>query len=241
METTLRMFYARAIPLALALATGLFLLVVIVGTAAAQEPGPVTVDQIAAPVAEEGYTGLAGLAESALAGAAALLTTVIGGLLVTLWRQIPEGIRAVIEHVRANTSLKDTTDTAAWHKSLQDLSQDGILAAAAALGMDPKSIQSYEEKNAFLRLAGAFVGKFDSDIKALIDKDGDGIPDVVQVALAKIAPHTITIPKPELAQGFMAAPEPQPRGVKARDADKAMQAFAAKYAPTRKPKGTVTQ
>lgn len=237
METVLRLFWPRAV-FGLCF-FGFVILVAFAGVAAAQEAGPVTVDQIAAPVAEEGYTGLAGLAESALAGAAALLTTVIGGLLVTLWRQIPEGIRAVIEHVRANTSLKDTTDTAAWHKSLQDLSHDGILAAAAALGMDPKSIQSYEEKNAFLRLAGSFVGKFDSDIKALIDKDGDGIPDVVQVALAKIAPHTITIPKPA-TQAFMSEPAVEPRGAKPR-VMLDPKAFAAKYAPARKPKGTVTQ
>ena len=51
------------------------------------------------------------------------------------------------------------------------------------------------------------------------------------------APNTAMIGKPEMAQGFMAAPEPRAK----RDAHKEIQAFAAKYAPARKPKGTVTQ
>lgn len=233
------MFYARAIPLLAFFTAVLFLVMVGAGFAMAQEAGPVTVDQIAAPVAvPEGYTGLAGLADSLLTGFAASVAGVIALVLARLWNLIPEGVRAVIKHIQANTSLKDTTDTAAWHKMLMEVSDNGVVLAAAKLGLDPKSIQSWEEKNAFLKLAGAFAEKFDSDIKQLIDKDGDGVPDVVQVALAKIAPHTITIPKPA-ALGFMSEPaEPQPRGVKP-SVMLDPKTLAAKYAPRKAKAGTV--
>ena len=40
---------------------------------------------------------------------------------------------------------------------------------AELVKIDPKSIQSWEEKNAMLALAGQFIERFDPDIKALID------------------------------------------------------------------------
>lgn len=229
MTTTLRMFYARALFL---LAVLFLIAVAFAGVAFAQDA--------AAPAVED-YTGLAGLANSALTGIATALAALVVAVVARLWNMIPEGLRAVIEHIRANTSLKDTTDTAAWHKSLQDLSHDGVIYAATKLGMDPKSIESWEEKNAFLKMAGAFVGKFDSDIKLLIDKDGDGVPDVVQVALARIAPQTVAIAPPAQAapQTLMSAPEP--RRVKQRVADEALERFATKFAPVKRPRGTVTQ
>lgn len=238
METTLRMFSARAL-----FALCFFFLVFFVafaGVAFAQEAGPITVDQIAAPA---DYTGLAGLANSAFTGIATAIASLVVAIVARVWNLIPEWFRAIIEHVKANTSLKDTTDTAAWHKSLQELSHDGVILAATKVGLDPKSISSWEEKNAFLKLAGSFVAQFDDDIKAMIDKDGDGVPDVVQVALAKIAPQTATItPPPNLppAQGFMSASTMEPRRmVKARASDGAVEALAQKFA--RQAKGAVKQ
>ncbi len=232
METTLRIFYARAIPLALALTSVLFLIVVMVSTAAAQEAGPVTVDQIAAPVAEEGYTGIAGLANTALTGLASALALLVTAVVTRLWNHIPIWAQAAIDRLT-------TTDSKEWRENVREAAYDALMHATVKLKIDPKSIHSWEEKNAFLALAGQFITRFDPDIKALVDKDGDGIPDILEIALAKIAPNTAMIGKPEMAQGFMAAPEP--RGVKARDPHKEIQSFAAKYAPARKPKGTVTQ
>ena len=230
METTLRMFYARAL-FALCF-VGFVILVAFAGVAAAQETGPVTVDQIAAPVAEEGYTGIAGLANTALTGLASGLALLIAAVVTRLWNMIPVWAQAAIDKMT-------TTDSKEWRENVREAAYDALMHATVKLKIDPKSIQSWEEKNAFLSLAGQFITRFDPDIKALVDKDGDGIPDILEIALAKIAPNTAMIGKPELAQGFMAAPEPQPRGVKARDADKAMQAFAAKYAPKRAKAGTV--
>ena len=232
METTLRMFYARAL---FALCFIVFvILVAFAGVAAAQEAGPVTVDQIAAPVAEEGYTGIAGFANTALTGLASALALIVTAVITRLWNHIPMWAQAAIDRLT-------TTDSKEWRENVREAAYDALMHATVKLKIDPKSIQSWEEKNAFLSLAGQFITRFDPDIKALVDKDGDGIPDILEIALAKIAPNTAMIGKPELAQGFMAAPEPQPRGVKARESDKAIAAFAAKYASGRKPKGTVTQ
>ena len=64
----------------------------------------------------------------------------------------------------------------------------------------------------------------------LIDKDGDGVPDVVQVALARLAPQTVAITPPAVTQGFMAAPVVEPRRVKPRVSDETVQRMAAKFA-----------
>ncbi|HAH10831.1 MAG TPA: hypothetical protein DCL48_12105 [Alphaproteobacteria bacterium] len=223
------MFYARAL-FALCF-IGLVFMTAFAGVAMAQEAGPVTVDQIAAPVADEGYTGIAGLANTALTGLASGLALLIAAVVTRLWNMFPVWAQAAIDKMT-------TTDSKEWRENVREAAYDALMHATVKLKIDPKSIQSWEEKSAFLTLAGQFITRFDPDIKALVDKDGDGIPDILEIALAKIAPNTAMIGKPELAQGFMAAVDPQPRAAK-RDADKAIQAFAAKYAPKRAKAGTV--
>ena len=116
---------------------------------------------------------------------------------------------------------------------------------AELVKIDPKSIQSWEEKNAFLKVAGGFIERFDPEIKALatdaLDKNKNGIPDFLEIALAKIAPQTAMIAAPAEAQGFASRPlvvEPR-RVVKARVSDATVEALAQKFA--RQSKSAVKQ
>lgn len=226
MTTVLRLFWPRFVMLGVLLLIGLFLGA---GVSLAQEAGPITVDQIAAPV--EDYTGLAGLANSALAGIASALALLIGAIVTRLWNLIPVWAQAVIDKLT-------TSDSVQWRENIREAALDGLMHATVKLKIDPKSIQSWEEKNAMLALAGQFIERFDPDIKALIDKDGNGIPDVLEIALAKIAPQTALITPPPPTQGFMERPI-EPRRVKARASDAAVELLASKFA--RQAKGAVKQ
>lgn len=225
--TTLRMFYARAFTL---VAFVLLLLVLFTGLAFAQDA--ITVDQLAAPA--EDYTGIAGLANSVLTGIASALAGLVVAIVARLWNQIPVAVRALIEKVQ-------TTDSKEWRENLREAAYDALVYATIQLKIDPKAIQSWEEKHAFLKLAGEFIERFDPEIKSAIDKDKNGIPDIIDIALAKIAPQTALIAPP--AQSFMAPPsivEPR-RMVKARASDEVVERLAAKFATVKRPKGAVTQ
>lgn len=230
METTLRMFYARA--LFVLCFFFLAFMVAFAGVAFAQDA--VTVDQIAAPPAVP-YTGLAGYADTGLAGLAGGLALTILTAIIRIWNLLPVW-------VTSNIDLKQTMDSLHWRENIQKAAYDGLIHATIKLKIDPASIKSWEEKNAFLSMAGQFLNRFDPDIKALYDKDGNGIPDVLEIALAKIAPQTAMIAPPDpmaAPQGFMAAPEASRRGVKPRSTTVDVEALAAKF--SRRPKGTVTQ
>lgn len=230
---TLRMFYALALPLAAALATAIFLLVVLAAPAFAQDA--ITVDQIAAPA--DDYTGVAGLANSALAGIATTLALLITAVVARLWSMIPVAFQAMID--------KWTTgDSKEWRENIRESTYDALVHAMVQLKIDPKSIQSWEEKSAFLKVAGGFIERFDPEIRALatdaLDKNRNGVPDFLEIALAKIAPQTAMIAAPAETQGFMSRPTiVEPRRVKPRVSDAALEAVAQKFA--RRPKGTVTQ
>ena len=230
------MFYARAIPLLAFFTAVLFLVMVGAGFAMAQEAGPVTVDQIAAPVAPEGYTGIAGLADSLLTGVASALALLVTTIGFRLWNLIPMWAQAAIDRLV-------TTDAKEWGEVMRTSTEDCVRTALIKLKMDPASIKSWEEKNAALALAGQVVDRFYPELKSFtvdaLDKNQNGVPDFLELALAKIAPQTALISQPEFTQAFAAPVEPQPRGVKPRDAHKEIQAFAAKYAPKRAKAGTV--
>lgn len=230
--TTVMQLYMRALTLA---AFVLLILILLASAAFAQDA--ITVDQIAAP-AEEGYTGLAGLANSALAAIATTLALLITAVVTRLWGMIPVAFQAMID--------KWTTgDSKEWRENIRESTYDALVHAMVQLKIDPKSIQSWEEKSAFLKVAGGFIERFDPEIKALatdaLDKDRNGVPDFLEIALAKIAPQTAFIAAPAETQGFMSRPqivEPR-RVVKARASDAAVEALAQKF--SRRPKGTVTQ
>lgn len=224
MTTVLRIFWPRFVALSVLLIIGIALGA---GVAMAQ-------DTTGTVPAVEDYTGIAGLANSLLTGVAAALAALVVAVVSRIWNMIPTWITA-------NIDLKQTTDSLNWRENIRQAAYDGIVHATARLKIDPASIKSWEEKNAMLALAGQFINRFDPDIKALIDKDGNGIPDVLEIALAKIAPHTAMIAAPVEAQGFVTRPqitEPR-RVVKSRAADAAVEALAAKFA--RQSKSAVKQ
>ena len=222
MTTVLRIFWPRFVALSVLLIIGIALGA---GVAMAQ-------DTTGTVPAVEDYTGLAGLANSLLAGIATALAGLIVAVVARLWNMIPVGAQAIIDKLT-------TTDSKEWRENIREASYDAIVHATAKLKIDPASIKSWEEKNAMLALAGQFINRFDPDIKALIDKDGNGIPDVLEIALAKIAPHTAMIAAPASAQGFMSPPVIERRQVKPRVSDATVEALAQKFA--RQSKSAVKQ
>ena len=151
---------------------------------------------------------------------------------------IPVAVQSVIEKLQ-------TTDSKEWRENIREATYDALVHATVSLKIDPKSIQSWEEKNAFLKVAGGFIERFDPEIKALatdaLDKNKNGIPDFLEIALAKIAPQTAMIAAPAEAQGFASRPlvvEPR-RVVKARVSDATVEALAQKFA--RQSKSAVKQ
>lgn len=231
METVLRLAWPRII-----FAACFFLLVLIVAFGGVAFAQAIPEAALTEPPVE--YTGLAGVANSALAGLASALALLVTMVVGRLWNMIPTAFQAMIDKLT-------TTDSVQWRENIRQAAYDALVHATVKLKIDPATIKTWEEKNAFLTLAGQFISRFDPDIKALIDKDGDGIPDVLEIALAKIAPQTAMIARPDplaAPQGFMSATEPARRGVapvKPRASDAAVEALASKF--TRRPKGTVTQ
>ena len=228
MTTVLRIFWPRFVALSVLLIIGIALGA---GVAMAQ-------DTTGTVPAVEDYTGIAGLANSALAGFATALAGLIVAVIARLWNMIPVAVQSVIEKLQ-------TTDSKEWRENIREATYDALVHATVSLKIDPKSIQSWEEKNAFLKVAGGFIERFDPEIKALatdaLDKNKNGIPDFLEIALAKIAPQTAMIAAPAEAQGFASRPlvvEPR-RVVKARVSDATVEALAQKFA--RQSKSAVKQ
>lgn len=154
METTLRMFYARA--LALVFFALIVFLVVFAGVAFAQ-------DATTAPTPTQDVIGL--IFSSASAGAASVLALLLAAIL----QHAPAWLRAIIDHLTTSEALK-------W-EALTDSALDRAEAFART------KFDAMKDRNGFLNAMVMFLHAYNREIVQYADKNGNGIIDLLEARL----------------------------------------------------------
>lgn len=189
MTTALYVFYARALLLAVYI---VLLILATVGVVFAQ-------DAVAAP-ADGGLEGIITLVRDGLiAGVVAL----VGLALSWVQAKLPAWLSARI-------NLAETAESLDWRKNLQEAITNGITHARIAHQLEPGDIKTWADKSKFIGTVMSFIGRYEQDIVSFFDKDQNGIPDLVEIELAKLAPDTMKVrppgspQTPPMEMGFMA-------------------------------------
>lgn len=188
METTLRMFYARA--LFFVALVFLIFMAVFAGVASAQEAAPISVDEIAAPVAEPEATtqDILSLVFSTAAAGAMSIGAV---LMAVLARFLPRWLMGVVEWFW-------TSEADRWER----LVTNGLDRAESYAR---SQFDVGKDRAGFVNAMAMFLAKYNREIVQWADKDGDGIIDLIQTRL----PPAPNAPQPKAealkSQPLMAA------------------------------------
>jgi hypothetical protein len=193
-----------------------------------------TVAQTVPPVAADaGWAGFFALVRDSLS--AALVAIATGA---AVW---------VSTKVQAWTGLhvdaKSTMEALNWEGVIKSAADNAFAFATSRTGITPENIKSLGDKSAFLNVALNFANRYNPEILAFLDGNHDGVLDLLEAQLAKIAPNAPVTPTqappapvpPMAPQGFLQTPStpmPHRRQTPAE--------MAAKLAPKRT-KSTVMQ
>lgn len=196
METVLRLFWPRAV-LGLCF-FGFVILVAFAGVAAAQEAGPVTVDQIAAPAAPEGSTkDMIDLVFSSAAAGAMSLGAI---LMAFLAKQLPAWVTPIIDYIT-------TSEADRWER-LTTTALDKAEAYAR------QRYDAFKDRAGYVNAMATFLAMFNREIVQFADQNGNGIIDLIETRLPALPGKS---PTPAAA-----AVDPLPlasrRGVKQKEA-----------------------
>lgn len=173
METTLRMFYALAL-----FALCFFFLVVMVafaGVAAAQEAGPIAVDQIAPPAAVVPAPDLLSLAFST---ASAFVVAAVGALLTVALRHAPAWVTAIVDHLTTSEAVK-------W----ETLLSSGLDRAEAYARSQIGEFTS-KNRNEVVTVMAGFLNAFNPEIVRWADQNKNGVFDLIESRLPPTGPRT---------------------------------------------------
>lgn len=143
----------------------------------------------APPVGIEGILAIIG--NSAATGLATLLTLIVGYFSPSL----PAWLRSIIE--------RNTTEEANKWEAYVTTAANSAFAYAQAKYLSPEKIETYEQRADFLGYAINFINAHHDDIVAFADKNGNGVIDILESRLAKMAPN---MPAPPVTSP--ADPEP---------------------------------
>lgn len=186
MTTVLFWFYMRALSLATLL---VLLIIATMGVALAQDAAPA--------VAPTGWEASIALVRDSFIAA---LIAVVSGAIAWLSRKADAWLGGRID-------LNATMDALQWEQYLREAASNAFAHAQARLGLSPDKIATIEEKTNFLAAAFRFIAKHNDDIVKFADKDGNGVIDILETQLAKIAPNLPRGAEPAAApaMGFMDA------------------------------------
>lgn len=176
----------------LAAAAALLVLIVLgmVATAA------VVFAQEAAPVpAAGGYEAMIGLVRESFTAALMAGATLLLGWFATTIKKWTAG----------RIDLDSTLEALEWERYVDDASRKSFSYAQIKLGLTPEKLKTEEEKGGFLAWALHYMRSHHEDIVAFADKNGNGVVDILEAQLAKIAPDHVF--PAGTAQGFMASPK----------------------------------
>jgi hypothetical protein len=156
METTLRMFYARAVPAVLLLVALLFLAALMAVSAAAQPAA------VPAPAVED--MDLIGLIFSTTSAA-------IGGLGALIWAAInpPPWLRAIADFMTTKEALN-------WEGLV-----NSALDRAEAYARTQFDLQ--KDRSGYVNAMVMFLHSYNREIVKWADKDGNGVIDLIQTRL----------------------------------------------------------
>ena len=163
METTLRMFDARAI---FALCIAFLAVLAIAGAALAQEAGPIT-------VAEPTTQDLIGLVFSS---ASAAVVSIVGALLAVALRHAPKWVVAIVDHLTTNEAVK-------W----ETLLNSGLDRAEAYAR---SKIDPLKDRDGFVRVMVGFLDTFNPEIVRWADQNKNGVIDLIESRLPQPLPPT---------------------------------------------------
>ena len=188
-----------------------------------------------APVDDSWAASIALIRDSLIA----TILAVIAGVLSWASSKAPAWLKAVIDKATTSEALN-------WEEYVSAALTKAFDVAAAKVGVDADSLETMEQKADFLGTAVGTLRKYNKDIVAYLDKDANGVIDLVELELlkrgapAKLFPAADPVPfpvppAPQAAMGFMEAPQPR-RGVAKA---KATADIATTFAPRKR--GTVVQ
>ena len=161
METVLRLFWPHAV-LALCF-IGFVILVAFAGVAAAQEAGPVTVDQIAAPAA--GPRTVPWWLETGVQALALVLGAVWTAVGAWQAKNFPAA-------KAAKTALDQTLDAMNWETHIRNAVYSAFGYAAGEV-KPAEELKTPAEKAEFLRQARGYINKVNAEIPAEHGEDTD--------------------------------------------------------------------
>ena len=210
-------------------AFGILLLV----AAAAMAQDAVTVTPTGpAPVDDSWAASVALIRDSLIAS----ILAVIAGVISWASTYLPAWLKAIIDKIT-------TSEAVEWDDYVRIAIGNAFDVAAAKVGVTAENLESMEQKADFLGTAVGTLKRYNKDIVAYLDKDANGVIDLVELELMKrgaspklfeVAPDPFPVPPvTRVAASFMdVAPR---RSVKAKT--------AADLAPTFAPRkrGTVVQ
>lgn len=187
-----------------------------------------------APVDDSWAASIALIKDSLIA----TILAVIAGVLSWASSKAPAWLKAIIDKATTSEALN-------WEEYVSAALTKAFDVAAAKVGVDADSLETMEQKADFLGTAVGTLRKYNKDIVAYLDKDANGVIDLVELELLKrgapaklfeVAPVPFPVPPaPQAAMGFMEAPTPRRGVAKVKGAAD----LAATFAPRKR--GTVVQ
>lgn len=201
-----------------------------------------TVAQTVPPVAADaGWAGFFALVRDSFSAA---IVVIIAGLGTWVSTKIKGWAGDNETAKKVQTAATSTLDALNWQALLKSAADDAFASATAKTGITPENITKLSEKSVFLNVALSFANRYNPEILAFLDGNNDGVLDILEAQLAKIAPRAPVTPAPAMpppvppmaSQGFLQTPSapimPHRRSTPAE--------MAAKLAPKRT-KSTVMQ
>lgn len=219
----------------LALSFAAFCILLLVSMAAMAQDAVAVTPTGPAPVDDSWAASIALIRDSLIA----TILAVIAGVLSWASSKAPAWLKAIIDKATTSEALN-------WEEYVSAALTKAFDVAAAKVGVDADSLETMEQKADFLGTAVGTLRKYNKDIVAYLDKDANGVIDLVELELlkrgapAKLFPAADPVPfpvppAPQAAMGFMEAPQPR-RGVAKA---KATADIATTFAPRKR--GTVVQ
>ena len=217
----------------LAMTFAAVLILLLVSVAAVAQDAIAVTPTGPAPVDDSWAASIALIKDSLIA----TILAVIAGVMTWASSHAPAWLKAIIDKLTTSEAIE-------WDDHVRLALGNAFDIAAAKVGVTAENLATLEQKADFMSWAVGALRKYNKEIVAFVDKDQNGVIDLVEVELAKrganpklfeVAPDPFP-PAPPAQMGF-AEITPSPRRVVTKT--KGAADLAATFAPRKR--GTVVQ
>ena len=209
--------------------------IILIISAAAMAQDAVTVTPTGpAPVDDSWAASIALIRDSLIA----TILAVIAGVISWASAHAPAWLKAIIDKLTTSEAIE-------WDDHVRIALGNAFDVAAAKVGVTAENLTTLEQKTDFVGWAVGALHKYNKEIVSFVDKDQNGVIDLVELELAKrgadpklfqAAPEPEPFTLEPASMGFMAPPPaPTRRTVKTKTAPEVAAMFA------RRKKGEVAQ